>query len=130
MDARMLGVFERLLAYLVVIVFYESKEAIAVILAGWTGAKLLSNWHRGPYQAADAATGPTAVTTTAPPATEQQATAPKTKEEQDETSEAVWRTRTFIALMAGIVSLGFGVLGGLIAKEYVPLPQFLAAPWY
>lgn len=33
-----------------------------------------------------------------------------------------WRTRGFIALMANVVSLAFGVMGGLLANGTIPLP--------
>jgi len=113
MDARLLGLFERFFAFLVVIVFWDTKEAAALLLAGWMGAKLLSNWHRGPY---DVSNGPDRRR--------------RRSNDIDERGEAVWRTRTFIALMTGVVSLGIGVLGGLIAIREVRLPAFLDMPWY
>jgi hypothetical protein len=61
----------------------------ALFLTGWIGAKLASNWQRHPIG------GKTV-----------------TREE-----ERTIRAQSFIALLTGTMSLGFGALGGFIARS-------------
>jgi hypothetical protein len=75
------GLFERLLAFLLFALLVKHAETL---LIAWMAAKLAANWQRRPW--------------------------PKNTEVAREI-----RAHTFTALMAGTLSLGFGVLGGVIA---------------
>ena len=75
------GLFERSLAFLLVLFLPDIKE-VGVVLLAWMTAKLASNWQRQPF-----------------------------KGDGGEADQLV-RVYSISALMAGTLSLGFGILGG------------------
>ncbi len=74
------------------LILLTDGQGAYAVLIAWMAAKLAANWPRWPL--------------------------PK---EDDEQLRKL-RARTFIALMTGIVSLAFGVFGGLIANGTIKLP--------
>ena len=79
------GVFERMLAFLLLVFLTDMKE-VGVVLLAWMTAKLASNWQRQPFKG------------------------------DDGEADQLVRVYSISALMGGTLSLGFGILGGLIAR--------------
>jgi hypothetical protein len=82
------GVFERMMAYLLFF-FFESWGDCSALLAAWIGLKLASNWQRRPL------TG-----------------RPITPEQEREI-----RIQSLVALMAGIISVAIGAGAGALARS-------------
>jgi uncharacterized metal-binding protein len=82
---RIIGTFERLFAFALVLAVSEVGQVVTVLIA-WMAAKLAANWQRRPTEG------------------------------KDEEKDRQIRANTFIALMAGVLSLAFGALGGAIAR--------------
>jgi hypothetical protein len=80
------GLFERSLAFVLVVTITDMKE-VGVVLLAWMTAKLAANWQRQPFKG------------------------------DGGVKDQKLRVYTISALMAGTLSLGFGILGGLIARH-------------
>jgi hypothetical protein len=84
------GLFERTLAFVLVVSTGDMKE-VGVVLLAWMTAKLAANWQRQPFKG------------------------------DGGVKDQKLRVYTISALMAGTLSLGFGILGGLIARQGLAL---------
>jgi hypothetical protein len=81
------GTFERLLAFFLVFLNVEGTYAI---LIAWMAAKLAFNWRRRPLSSSS--------------------------DDLEVEADREIRAGTLVALMGGIVSLTFGILGGVVAR--------------
>jgi hypothetical protein len=80
------GTFERVLAFTLAL-YADKAEVVGTVLAAWLGAKLAANWQR-------------------------QSLSVKINSVENKRV----RVYTLTALMGGVLSLAFGVAGGLVAR--------------